>query len=440
MKDLEHGGPDADRRIYSRPDVRPSNESSYPDAPGRAVVTVIDEMTRVAGGVRRRARRTRKQIEKRLAGRQVNRYNARNATEAATALVAACRVWSEKHAATDPASRPGTVAVVWQPSSLEQLVRSGLAEAGLPTTWVSATAVRSGDTAGSTGAGLSGAGLTGAACIALAVEGSDEQFALAAQLVADDATAQIPLEYVALPRVENEAIDRWDRLRSVDFVSPLLVEHGATFFDIYAESLGTFRQKTEIRDYLDICQVLVSLRSRGIDGNIAEFGSFQGHSGWLMSRVLETLGSDAELFLFDMFEAFPDEAVGVDGFWSGTHEVSFDAVRSRFEGRDNVTFVQGDFTETLGDTETGPLAFAFIDCDSYRATRALLDQLWDDRLVEGGLVVLEDYGHAALLGNRLAVHEFFDGRSDAYTSFSQFSGMYSALKLPSSVAPTGGAS
>lgn len=273
--------------------------------------------------------------------------------------------------------------------------------------------------------------VNGLGCIALATLDSREQFRAARELLRTAATAAIPLEYIALPREEYSDILRWDRLTDGDFISPLHVEFGDELVRIFGESLQRFGHKTEVRDFLDICQLLRSIEARQVAGNVAEFGSFRGHSGYLMSRVLERLDSSRTLFMFDMFENFPDEGVGVDRFWSGTHKVDFEAIQRKFSDRSNVQLIKGDFTKTLPQTETGPLAFAFVDCDSYRATRFLLDYLWRERLVDGGIVAMEDYGHAALLGNRLAVHEFFDGRRDAYTFFSQYSGFFIALKLPS---------
>ena len=43
-------------------------------------------------------------------------------------------------------------------------------------------------------------------------------------------------------------------------------------------------------------------------------------------------------------------------------------------------------------------------------------------------MVFEDYGHASLLGNRLAVHEAFDGKPGAFRFFSQFSGSFVVCK------------
>lgn len=266
-------------------------------------------------------------------------------------------------------------------------------------------------------------------CFVLATLDSRLQFDWARSLVSNPQTRDTPIEYIALPHLENQPLTDFDHHRSVDFVAPHMLRHGRTAYEIFAQSLQRFLHKTEIRDYLDLFAALDSLEERSIDGNITEFGSFRGHSGWLISRSLEALGSQKSVFLFDMFEHFPAEDAGVDRFWSHTHTVDFASIQAQFKDRDNVRLVKGDFTTTLAQTDTGPIALAFIDCDSYRATLSVLEQIWTDRLRVGGLVILEDYGHAALLGNRIAAHAFFDGRRDAYTYFSQFSGFFCALKL-----------
>lgn len=345
------------------------------------------------------------------APRKPGRFNTRTPEEAASLLPLLAREAMK--------SRPGEVLVVGVPTPLREAVLGNLAGLGVPSRPMTLDEIDQ----------LPATAFAGIGCILLATIDSREQLAAARRLVRHPAAAAVPLEYVAVPLHENAPIAEWDRLGDADFISPLLGEAGGAFYDIYRESLTRFKQKTEIRDYLDVCMILRSLAERQLAGNIAEFGSFWGHSGYLISRAAERLGLAARVYLFDMFENFPQEDVGVDAFWSGTHQVDFDTVRARFHDRPSVQFVKGDFTRTLDATDTGPLAFAFIDCDSYRATKDLLPKLWDGRLVSGGVVAMEDYGHGALLGNRVAVHEFFDGRRDAYTYFSQFSGLFIAVKL-----------
>lgn len=132
--------------------------------------------------------------------------------------------------------------------------------------------------------------------------------------------------------------------------------------------------------------------------------------------------------MFDMFEHFPDESVGVDAFWSQTHNVDFQEVKAKFKDRPNTTLIKGDFTETLSAVNIDKMSLIYVDCDSYRATLFLMKELFEKKLSEKGIMIFEDYGHPALLGNRLAVHEFFEGRTDCIKFFSQFSGYYIVIK------------
>jgi hypothetical protein len=346
--------------------------------------------------------------------RVLSRYNARTFAEGASILGDIAHQWSSK--------RSGIVLVVGDGSDYQSLCMSQLSKRGLETVLVMADSFAPSmvDDA------------RGVSCIILALRLSRSQQRIVRQLLDDPRSSLLPVEYVALPRVENAPILEWDQYVDGDFVSPLLVRYGDELYEIYRESLTKFSLKTDVRDYLDLCQLIDSVCRRNVPGDLAEFGSYRGHSGYLTSRVLDHFGSSRTLYMFDMFESFPEESVGVDSFWSGTHKVDFEAVKRKFRDRGNVRMIKGDFTITAAQTDTGPLALAFIDCDSYRATRSLLEYLWSNRIPVGGIVAMEDYGHAALLGNRVAVHQFFDGRDDAYTYFSQFSGFFIAVKLTGS--------
>ena len=133
--------------------------------------------------------------------------------------------------------------------------------------------------------------------------------------------------------------------------------------------------------------------------------------------------------MFDMFESFHIETVGVDQFWSETHEVDFADIKRKFKDLPNVELVKGYFTKTFVGSNCKELALAFIDCDSYRGTKYLIDTIFDHFLVAGGIMVFEDYGHASLLGNRIAVHQAFDKKENAFCFFSHFSGSYFVCKI-----------
>jgi predicted O-methyltransferase YrrM len=245
-------------------------------------------------------------------------------------------------------------------------------------------------------------------------------------LLQNKETEHLPVEYVVVPVMENEGIDlMWED--SSHFLSPLYLQQKSPY-DIFNESLKKFEAKTGIRDYLDLLQCINHVASNDVPGAIAEFGSFKGQSGYLIRRHLDEIQCKKKLYLFDMFKSFPYERIGIDHFWNETHEVDFDEVKSKFTSLDNVTFVQGEFTKTLSGSDCNELALAFVDCDAYRSTKYLIEEIFDKRLSPGGIMISEDYGHANLLGNRLAVHECFDNKQNVFQFFSQFSGSYIVCK------------
>jgi len=250
---------------------------------------------------------------------------------------------------------------------------------------------------------------------------------LCVSLLRDEKMKNIPFEYLGDTHVDFLRARKQDHQHSFEFVSPILISN-TDFFDIYEESLSRFEKKCDIRDYMDLCQLISSVIEREIPGDIAEFGSYKGHSGYLISRLLKEMGSGKSLFMFDTFEKFPSEDAGVDSFWSDTHEVNFDEVRSKFTNNDKVKLIRGDFTKTLDGSGITKLSFIYIDCDSYRATTYLMEKLFDEVLSPGGLLVLEDYGHPALLGNRIAFHQFMEKRKNNFRFFSQFSGFQIVVK------------
>jgi O-methyltransferase len=250
--------------------------------------------------------------------------------------------------------------------------------------------------------------------------------AAARMLAAHTALASVPFEYAAGLNAERAQFAASDEYGDTTFVSPVLLD-SPTPYALYAESLQRFEQKCGLRDYLDLYQLLRSVVRSAVPGDIAEFGSYRGHSGWLIARTLQALNSDKRLYLFDMFAEFPAETAGVDHFWNRSHPVDFAEVQRKLAPFPNVTLVRGDFTQTLAASGVGRLALAYVDCDSYRATRFLYDALWQKHLAPGALLVCEDYGHPALLGSRTAVHDATAGWK-AFQFFSQFSGLHITQK------------
>lgn len=137
-------------------------------------------------------------------------------------------------------------------------------------------------------------------------------------------------------------------------------------------------------------------------GAIVEVGVYRGGSAARLAEV--ATGQGRVLWLFDTFAGIPESTVGVDFHRVGDFDdTSAEIVRAAVPA---ASIVVGDARETLPATETGPVAFAHVDCDQYETTRAVVRELVP-RMVRGGLMVLDDYG--VLDGATRAVDELLGG-------------------------------
>jgi hypothetical protein len=76
---------------------------------------------------------------------------------------------------------------------------------------------------------------------------------------------------------------------------------------------------------------------------------------------------------------------------------------------DRVRLVEGPVEETLPDAAPAEIALLRLDTDWYASTRAEMQHLYP-RLVPGGVLVIDDYGHYA--GARQAVDEALEERGE----------------------------
>ena len=72
---------------------------------------------------------------------------------------------------------------------------------------------------------------------------------------------------------------------------------------------------------------------------------------------------------------------------------------------ERVHFIKGPVEQTLPDSKHERIALLRLDTDFYESTRAELEHLYP-RLVPGGVLILDDYGHWQ--GARQAVDEYID--------------------------------
>ena len=163
----------------------------------------------------------------------------------------------------------------------------------------------------------------------------------------------------------------------------------------------------------------------GLPGDFVECGVWKGGSSMVAALSLIQAGqTERGVWLYDTFEGMSEPEDGdVDysglsargrmqrdgyehpGQWChGPLETVQNAMALTGYPTDRVRFVQGKVEDTLPGTLPEQIAVLRLDTDWYASTKHELEHLFP-RLVRGGVLLIDDYGHWQ--GCRRAVDEYF---------------------------------
>ena len=144
-----------------------------------------------------------------------------------------------------------------------------------------------------------------------------------------------------------------------------------------------------------------------VSGDFVELGCYKGDTSLLLAEILKD--TDKALYIYDSFEGLPektneDESVAGEDFKGGELFVTKREVKERFL-RANLpvpVIKKGWFNELTDADLPGKIAFAFLDGDFYESIRDSL-KLVEDKMADGGIVIVHDYNNPALPGVAKAV-------------------------------------
>jgi O-methyltransferase len=155
------------------------------------------------------------------------------------------------------------------------------------------------------------------------------------------------------------------------------------------------------------------VRTKKVDGDIAEVGVYQGASAKL---ICEAKG-DKTLHLFDTFEGLPDlsEIDAPKSFHKGQFLAAFEDVKSYLKEYPNVQFYRGLFPSTAQPVEGKMFSFVNLDVDLYESTSSCL-KFFYPRMNKGGVIMMHDYITAP--GVRKAFDEFFEDKQETIIELS----------------------
>lgn len=164
-------------------------------------------------------------------------------------------------------------------------------------------------------------------------------------------------------------------------------------------------------------------------GDYVEFGCYRGDTSLLLAEILrkdavsdELVEKSVEksakkLWIYDSFEGLPEKSeedeseVGKD-FRQGELMVTKREVKARFlrAGLPVPIIKKAWFNELTEVDLPEKIAFAFLDGDLYESIKDSL-KLVENKMSDGGVIIVHDYNNLALPGVAKAVDEWLRGKN-----------------------------
>jgi O-methyltransferase len=169
-----------------------------------------------------------------------------------------------------------------------------------------------------------------------------------------------------------------------------------------------------------IYQAFLNLQQARIffDTSVAEVGVYKGGTSYFMLLLLEALGqTSVTLHCFDTFQGHSPEDVknqiDANQRAAAFNDTSFVEVSHYLKKFKNVELHKGRFQEVASQVPGKHFSFVHLDVDIYEPTRYALE-FFDSRLVEGGIILVDDYGSITCPGVKKATDEFSLGKRNYF--------------------------
>lgn len=142
----------------------------------------------------------------------------------------------------------------------------------------------------------------------------------------------------------------------------------------------------------------------GLPGDYVDIGCYDGKTVEIMARYVEFAGQARSWYLYDVFDAPPEEARK-----SGHGPQLHAQVEERMRGLGRFRVIRGFAPASFQEGLPQDIAFVQLDLNVAEAEIACLGQIYD-RIVPGGLLVLDDYGFSRYRDTHQAEKRFFAQR------------------------------
>ncbi len=146
-----------------------------------------------------------------------------------------------------------------------------------------------------------------------------------------------------------------------------------------------------------------------VEGDVAECGAYKGASAFFLARHILRNRLNKKLCLFDSFEGLSSPSQKDGDWWrKGDLRSSADDLRTTLSPLGDLPFVEiykGWIPKRFPEVSDRRFCFAHIDVDLLKPTSDSMEFFYP-RLVKGGMILLDDYGHESCPGVTEVVNQY----------------------------------
>ena len=148
-----------------------------------------------------------------------------------------------------------------------------------------------------------------------------------------------------------------------------------------------------------------------LEGDFVECGVNTGAYARAIVDYIDFASRTKKFYLLDTFAGLVKDQIsdkekkaGIEEYL-GSYRNVYDEVKKTFAPFSNVVLIQGMVPDTLPQCQSTKIAYLSIDMNVVAPEIAAANYFWD-KLVKGGIVVLDDYGFPQHINQKLAFDDF----------------------------------
>ncbi len=149
--------------------------------------------------------------------------------------------------------------------------------------------------------------------------------------------------------------------------------------------------------------------AKNLEGDFVECGVNRGGLSRSIIHYIDFAKTNKKFYLLDTFCGLPEKYILPEekeiGRKPGGFEECYESVKQTFREFPNVKIIRGAVPDTLPLVKTEKIAYLSLDMNSAIPEIAAAEYFWD-KLVHGGLIVMDDYNYSGYLPQKKAFDEF----------------------------------